>query len=117
MHDGEMLLVPQRFESGHRRMQSEEAVKIDHALPRDGDAGAHVVIRLLAMRHNDVQAVGGAALEEYDQALLPLEQRVSAAYTARVRKLGTTLVPTMASAPFFRKTLRVMDMVVSSQRL
>ena len=37
---------------------------------------------------------------------------VSAAYTARVRKLGTTLVPTMANAPFFKKTLRVIDMVL-----
>src|SRR5258708_17511282 len=36
---------------------------------------------------------------------------VSEAYTARARKLGTTLVPTMASAPFFKKTLRVIDMV------
>src|SRR6266700_2357130 len=34
---------------------------------------------------------------------------VSAAYTARVRKLGMTLVPTTASAPPFRKTLRVID--------
>src|SRR5437660_6174465 len=42
---------------------------------------------------------------------------VSAAYTARVRKLGMALVPTMASAPPFRKTLRVIDIMLLLQGL
>src|SRR5260370_34641346 len=74
MHNGEMLLVPQRFKSAHRRMQSEEAVQIDDAVsatawPGNGNARAHVVVRLLGVRHNDVEPVGGATLEQHHQAL------------------------------------------------
>jgi hypothetical protein len=50
-------------------MQPKETLKVKHALPRDGDAGTHVVIRLLTVWHNDVQSIGGASLKENDQAL------------------------------------------------
>src|SRR5436190_15906021 len=77
-----MLLVPQRLESSHRRMQAEEAVQINHALlsiarTRNRNAGTHAVIRLLAVRYNNVQAVSGAALKEDDQALLPRSSGLS----------------------------------------
>src|SRR5215472_10509519 len=69
-----MLLVPQRFEGSHRGMQPEEAVQVYDAVaaptgPGNGDARAHAVISLLAVRHNDVEPVGGAALEQNHQAL------------------------------------------------
>src|SRR5215472_2238054 len=69
-----MLLVPQRFEGSHRGMQSEEAVQVDDAVaaatgPGNGDAGTHAVVSLLGVRHNDVEPVGGAALEQHHQAL------------------------------------------------
>jgi hypothetical protein len=56
-------------------VQSEEAIQVDDALlpvarTRNGDAGAHAVIGLLAVRHHDVEAVCCAALEEDDQAFL-----------------------------------------------
>src|ERR1700704_6072741 len=71
-----MLLVPQRLERSHGRMQPKEAVKINHTLlsvarTRNSNAGTHAVISLLTVRHHDVQSVGGAALEQDDQALLP----------------------------------------------
>src|SRR5262249_23607468 len=76
MHDGQMLLVPQRFEGSHRGMQPEEAVQIDDADavaaatgPGKGDAWTHAVVSLLGVRHNDVEPVGGAALEQHHQAL------------------------------------------------
>src|ERR1035437_7789215 len=51
-------------------MQPEEAVEINHLLPRNIDAGAHCVIGALTMRHNDVQAVGGATLKDDDKPLV-----------------------------------------------
>src|SRR5208337_2641063 len=51
-------------------MQPEEAVEIDHLLPRNIDAGPHRVIGALGMRHNDVQAVGRTALKDDHQPLV-----------------------------------------------
>src|SRR5882724_966400 len=64
-------------------MQSKETVKIEHALARDGDAGPHAVIRLLTVRHNDVQTVGGAALKQNDQALFARSSGFRGVYRAR----------------------------------
>src|SRR5215468_2117203 len=50
-------------------MQSEEAVEIQCGFPWDVDRGACCVISGLAVGHNDVQSVGGAALKDHDQAL------------------------------------------------
>src|ERR1041384_6833568 len=63
-------------------MEPEEAIKIKHALPRNGDAGAHVVIRLLAMRDHNVQSVSSAALEEHDQALCARSSSLSGIHRA-----------------------------------
>ena len=49
-------------------MEAEEAVEIENLVLRDGDAGAHGVVVLLAVGHDDVEAVGGAALEDDDKA-------------------------------------------------
>jgi hypothetical protein len=50
-------------------VQSEEAIDIHNGFLRDVDIGPHRIILPLAMRDNDVEAVGSAALEDHDQAL------------------------------------------------
>src|SRR5664279_5678851 len=65
-----MSLVPQRLEGRERWMQPEEAVEIDHLLPRNIDAGSHRVIGSFAMGNNNVQAIGGTTLKDDDQALV-----------------------------------------------
>src|SRR6266403_2730908 len=69
VHDGEVMLVPQRQERRHGRVQSEEAVKVHYLVLRNIDAGAHRVIRPRAMRYDDIQYVRCAPLEDHDQAL------------------------------------------------
>ena len=49
-------------------MKAEEAVEIEDLILRDGDAGTHVVVVLLAVGDDDVEAVGCATLEDDDQA-------------------------------------------------
>ena len=72
-------LVEERLQRRKRRMQAEEAIEIDGRIlalvarrwpARDGDGRAQIVVGLLAVRHHDVQAVGGAALENGHQDLL-----------------------------------------------
>jgi hypothetical protein len=57
-----------------RRMQAEEAVEVERgaifrarARPRHGDRRTGVVVDLLAVRDEHVQAVDGAALEDGDE--------------------------------------------------
>src|ERR1051325_10066301 len=64
-------------------MQAKKAVKINHTLPRDGDAGAHVVIRLLAVRNDNIQPISGAALEEHDQPFCARSSGLSGIHRAR----------------------------------
>ena len=52
-------------------MQTEEAVEINHGTARDIDGGAHSIVQLLAVRYDDVEAVGGAALEDHNQTFVP----------------------------------------------
>ena len=51
-------------------MQPEESIEIKHRFARNVDARPHGVILRFAIRHHDVQAVGCAALEDHDQALI-----------------------------------------------
>src|SRR5215467_11751498 len=67
MHDGEVLLVPQRLKSRHRRMQTEESIEIKHRFARNVDGRPHRVVRQLTVRDDDVQSISGAALENDDQ--------------------------------------------------
>ena len=64
------------------------------------------------MRHHNIQTVGRAALEDYDQAF-GARARLAAPMAARARKLGTAAVPTTASALLRRNTRRVMDIKCS----
>ena len=69
MHDRKMTLLPKRLKCRERRMQPEEAVKIEHRLARNVDAGPHGVVLRLGMRNDDVEAIGGATLKDHDQTL------------------------------------------------
>ncbi len=64
MHDGEMSLIVERLERRERGMQAEKAVEIDDLVLRNRDRGPHRVVVLLVIGHNNVEAVGGAALED-----------------------------------------------------
>ena len=70
VHDGEMALLPQRLKWRQRRMQSEEAIEIDHGLSWNVDAGPHRIVLRLAVRNNNVEPVGRAALEDDDETLV-----------------------------------------------
>jgi hypothetical protein len=55
-------------------MQTEEAIEIDgagdasgHRRARDRDVRTHAVVGCFAMRDDDVERIGGAALEETDE--------------------------------------------------
>ena len=89
-------------------MQPEEAVEIDHRVARNIDGRPHGVICLLAMRDHNIQSIGRAALEDDHQSLVS-QRRLRPQNAARVRKAGIAAVPTTASAPLRRNTLRVMD--------
>ena len=70
--DRELPRVEERLERRQPRMQAEEAVEIDRrARSRPGradrDARARLVVVALAERHDHVQSVDGAALEDRDQ--------------------------------------------------
>src|SRR6266576_4168510 len=69
VHDGQVMLVPQRQERRQGRVQSEKAVKLEYLVPRNVDAGTHRVIRPLAVRYDDIQSVRCASLEDHDHAL------------------------------------------------
>src|SRR5471030_218179 len=63
------------MQGAQRGMKSEETVQIESASgtsgPRHSDRGTRVVISLLAVRDDDVQAVDRSALKNRDQHLAP----------------------------------------------
>ena len=61
--------------------------------------GAHRVVGALAVRHDDVEAVGCAALEDHDQAL-GARPGSTCAESGAGEKAGIAAVPTTARAPF-----------------
>ena len=70
MDDGEMALVIERLEGREGGMETEESIEVDDLVLRNGDAGAHRVVVLFAIRDDDVEAVGGATLEDDDEAAI-----------------------------------------------
>ena len=88
-------------------MQAEEAVEVDDLLARNVDAGPHRVIGTLGVGHDDVEAVGRAALEDHDQALVG-GGGIGGAQGGAGQKVGMAAVPTTAIAPPLRNVLRVM---------
>src|ERR1035437_22742 len=63
-----MALVIERLEGGEGWVKSEEAIEIENLILRDGDAGTHGVVVFFLVGHDNVEAVGGAALEDYYEA-------------------------------------------------
>ena len=75
MDDRQRALVPEWLERTKPRVEAEEAVEIDcgdggiavRAGPRNRDARARAVVLAVAERHDDAQAVDGAALKDRDE--------------------------------------------------
>ncbi len=70
VHDGKVPLVPQRLEAGKRGMQAKESIQVNDAVPRNSDAGPHLVIGGFSVRDDDVQSVSGAALKDHYKPLV-----------------------------------------------
>src|SRR5262245_44983571 len=82
MNDRQLAAVPQRLERLQGWMQREAPIEIDSAVRparlRNGDARTDLIVPGLEERHDDVQTVGRAALEDGDQdlaAAIPLRSR------------------------------------------
>src|ERR1700677_2335123 len=64
-----MPLVIERLEGGKRGMKAEEPVEVENRILRNGDAGTHFVVVLLAVRHDNVESVGCSSLEDDHEPL------------------------------------------------
>src|SRR5262245_7412053 len=76
MNDRHLPRFEQRLERREARVQPEEPVQVDgcvrrSAWSRDGQRGSRLVVRALAVRHDHVEAIDGAALKDGDQDLSP----------------------------------------------
>src|SRR5258708_39049650 len=76
MHDRELVLVKERLDGREARMQTEKSIKVDRCSRAaalglwNGDRGTHAIVIGFAEGHDDIQAVGRAALKQYDELLL-----------------------------------------------
>src|SRR5579863_4160090 len=74
MHDREVAALEQRCHRGHAWVETEEAVEVDRTVRRarawHRDGGSATVVRLFTERHDDVEAINRAALEDGDEHLL-----------------------------------------------
>src|SRR5262245_23671889 len=61
------VVVPERLQGREARVQAKVPVQVDHVLRWDRDARALLVVQPLAMRHDHVQPIDGAGLEEANQ--------------------------------------------------
>src|SRR5215510_8247568 len=61
------VVVPERLQGREARVQAKVPVQVDHVLRGDRDARALLVVQPLAMRHDHVEPIDGAALEEANQ--------------------------------------------------
>src|SRR6187401_123926 len=73
MNNRQLPAVPHSLQWLQGRMQRKPAIEIETAVRfarlRNGDARTKLVIPRLEVRHDHVQAVGGAALKDGDQNL------------------------------------------------
>ena len=53
----------------HGRVQAKEPIQVEYLVSLDRDGRAHGVVRLLAVRYNQVQSVSGSTLEQDHQLL------------------------------------------------
>jgi hypothetical protein len=64
VHHGQASIVPPRLQRGQTRMQAKEPVQVDHLAGRHGDGGSLAIVCGIAVRHDHVEPVHGAAHEE-----------------------------------------------------
>jgi Protein of unknown function (DUF1800) len=69
MHNREMLPVPQRLQTRHRRMQSEKSIQIDNLLLRNSNRRPHLEIRRLGVWDDNIQPICRPALKDHHQLL------------------------------------------------
>ena len=106
MHNGQLIFLEERRERRKAWVQAEKSVKIDcrivSATPRLGncDAGAQTIVVGFGEGHHNVQAVGGSALEEHNELLLPCPGCRS---NRALQKSRNGARPTMAMPPCFIK--------------
>src|SRR5258707_7695401 len=70
MNDCQMLFFPQRPERSHRRVEAKKAIEVENGLARNVDARPHGIVRALGVWDDDVEAGGGASLENHDEAFV-----------------------------------------------
>src|SRR6266567_7150505 len=76
MNDRQALRIPHWLEGHERRMKTKEAIEIDRRLSAairfcHCDVRPHVIISMLAVRHDDIQPIDSAALKDRNQRLAP----------------------------------------------
>src|SRR5579863_4297571 len=76
VNDCQVALFPKRLKGREGRVKSEEAVEIDDLVARDVDGWAHGVVGALVVWHDDVEAIGRAALEDDNQPLVVHARRL-----------------------------------------
>jgi len=107
--DGELAIVKERSKRCERWVQTKNPSSPPPpgpAIARSGDRdrGPHTIVVRLAERHDDVQAVRGAALKQHDKLLLA-ETRVRGR-DGRCKNVGSVLIPSMAIPPPLMKIRR-----------
>src|SRR4029077_7491858 len=76
VHDGKLVLAEERLERREALMQTKKSVRVDRRIRAatlgrgNRNGGTHTVIIRLAKRHDDIQAVGRAALKQHHELLL-----------------------------------------------
>ncbi len=75
MHNRQVLLLPQRLQTRHRRMQSEKSIQIENLLLRNGDRRPHLEIGRFGVRDDNIQPIRRAALKDHHQLLATRARR------------------------------------------
>src|SRR5271157_1937092 len=81
MNNGQLVFLKEWRKRRKARVQPKESVEVDGCIVSaaaglgNRDAGAHAVIIRLAEGDHNVQAVGGSALEQHNELLLPCRGR------------------------------------------
>src|SRR6267143_1403132 len=81
VHDGKLILVKERLEGREARVQTEKSVKVDRRIRaaaiglRNRDRRTHAIVIRFVEGHDDIQAIGRAALKQHDELLLVRHRR------------------------------------------
>jgi len=100
MHNGEMTLIIEPLKASWM-VKAEKSIKVENVVVRNGDAGAHRIVILLAIGNDNIEPVGGAALEDDNE---PASRRRRGIRQHRAnKKAGMAAVPATANAPLRRR--------------